>query len=163
MVTIFDRDTLLDLTVNAIPLGIILFFAVGYLIFDPFGNLDLFGKLIMIGLHVVPFVGLLVLTYVSGKAISGDEKESEVYYQGQAAVEDAPTREEAEADLFGEEQVGGGPPRHEGDASTTGEASHADGRAGATEEADEAETTEAAGEEEADDEARRTTRTDGRQ
>ena len=113
MATIFDRDTLLDLTVNVIPLGIILFFAVGYLIFNPFGNLDFFGKLIMIGLHAVPFLGLLLLTYVSGKVIAGDEERSEVYFQGQAAVEDAPTREEAEADLYTDEQAGEGPPEHE--------------------------------------------------
>ena len=103
MATIFDRDTLLDLTVNVIPLGIILFFGVGYLIFNPWRELDLFGDLIMIGLHAVPFIGLAILTYVSGKAIAGDEKRSEVYYQGQAAVEDSRTREEVEAELHGEE------------------------------------------------------------
>lgn len=102
MATIFDRDTLLDLTVNVIPLGIILFFGVGYLIFDPWSELGLLGKLIMIGLHVVPFVGLAILTYVSGKAIAGDEKRSEVYYQGQATLEDSRTKEEAEAELHGE-------------------------------------------------------------
>lgn len=124
MATIFDRETLLDLTVNAVPLGIILFFAVGYLVFDPFGNLGFFGELIMIGLHVVPFIGLLILTYVSGKAIAGDEARSEVYYQGQAAVEDAPTREEAEADLYADEQEGEGPPEHEGHEGHEGHEEH---------------------------------------
>lgn len=103
MTTIFERDTLLDLTVNFIPLGIILFFGVGYLIFNPWRELGLFGDLIMIGLHAVPFIGLAILTYVSGKAIAGDEQRSEVYYQGQAAVEDSRTREEVEAELHGEE------------------------------------------------------------
>lgn len=96
MATIFDRETLLDLTVNVVPLGIILIFGVGYLIFNPWADDGLFGNLLMIGLHVVPFVALAVLTYVSGKAIAGDEQRSSVFFQGQATLEDAQERHEAE-------------------------------------------------------------------
>ncbi|WP_224332335.1 DUF6684 family protein [Haloprofundus halobius] len=82
---IFDRETLLDLTVNIIPLFIILFFVVLFLLVQPWGG-DLFPTAIMVGLHVVPFVGLAILTYFSGKAIAGAEKSSTVYYPGQAGM-----------------------------------------------------------------------------
>ncbi|WP_224269706.1 DUF6684 family protein [Haloprofundus salinisoli] len=85
---IFDRETMLDLTVNIIPLFIILFFVVLFLLIQPWGG-DLFPTAIMIGLHVVPFVGLVILTYFSGKAIAGAEKSSTVYYPGQAGMSGA--------------------------------------------------------------------------
>ncbi|WP_224447321.1 DUF6684 family protein [Haloprofundus salilacus] len=95
---IFDRETLLDLTVNMIPLFIILFFVVLFLLYQPWGG-DLFPTAIMVGLHVVPFVGLAILTYVSGKAIAGAEKSSTVYYPGQAGMSGAEmTHGESEAD-----------------------------------------------------------------
>lgn len=87
---IFDKDTILDLTVNIIPLGIILFFIVYLLVFDPWTIGD--DPLIMVvtlGLHVVPFVSLAILTYFSGKAIAGSEKEGEVYLAGRASVSSA--------------------------------------------------------------------------
>lgn len=87
---IFDRETLLDLTVNFVPLGILLFFTVYILLVDPWSMGD--DPLIMVvtlGLHVVPFVALAILTYFSGKAIAGSEKESDVYLAGRASVTDA--------------------------------------------------------------------------
>lgn len=68
----FDRETLLDLAVNVIPMGIILFFAVLILVFDPFGS-DVVAVLLAELLHVVPFVVLVVVTYVSGKIIAEAE------------------------------------------------------------------------------------------
>lgn len=97
MAEIFDRETVLDLTVNMIPLGIILFFTGLFVFANPFAGLDRLGFLIMLGLHVMPFVGLALLTYVSGKAIGGDEERSAVFFQGQATMDNAPTREEARA------------------------------------------------------------------
>jgi len=73
---VFDRETLLDLTVNVIPLFIILFFLAVFVLVQPFPP-DLFSFVIMIGLHVVPFVSLALLTYYSGKAISRSEAEME--------------------------------------------------------------------------------------
>lgn len=102
MAEIFDRDTLLDLTVNVIPLGIILFFVVAFVLIDPFGGLDFYGRVLQMGLLVFPFVALAILTYISGKAIAGDEKRSEVFFQGQATMEDAETRHEAEAEIEAE-------------------------------------------------------------
>jgi hypothetical protein len=74
--TVFDRETLLDLTVNIIPLGILLFFVVLYTVYTPFGW-DPVITTLMYGLHVVPFVGLAVLTYFAGRAISRAEGEAE--------------------------------------------------------------------------------------
>lgn len=68
----FDRETLLDLVVNAIPLVIILFFMIFFAVvqqwpFDPF--LFVLNQ----GLLLVPFVLLALLTYVAGQAISRDQ------------------------------------------------------------------------------------------
>lgn len=85
---LFDRDTLLDLVVNFIPLGIILFFIGMYLFRQPWG-FDLGISGIMLALLVVPFLALGVLTYVSAVAIAGDERDKPVYAQGQAGLEGA--------------------------------------------------------------------------
>ncbi|WP_254425856.1 DUF6684 family protein [Haloprofundus sp. MHR1] len=82
---VFDRETLLDLTVNIIPLFILLFFVVLFLLVQPWGG-DLFPTAIMVGLHAVPFVLLAILTYFSGKAVASAEKSSTVYYPGQAGM-----------------------------------------------------------------------------
>jgi hypothetical protein len=74
--TPFDRETLLDLVVNAIPLGIMLFFIAVFLLVNPFGS-DPVGTAIQITIVGVTFLALFVLTYVSGKAISESEKELE--------------------------------------------------------------------------------------
>lgn len=68
----FTRDTLLDLTVNVVPLGIILFFIVLFLVVTPWGW-DPFPVLVSHGLLVIPFVSLALLTYVAGRVIQRDE------------------------------------------------------------------------------------------
>ncbi|WP_228546223.1 DUF6684 family protein [Halegenticoccus tardaugens] len=84
-VKIFDKETLLDLTVNIIPLFIIGFFLGLFLLYQAWGWNTL-PSVLMIGLHVVPFVALALLTYLSGKAIAGSEKTDDVFHQGQALV-----------------------------------------------------------------------------
>ena len=109
MAEIFDRDTLLDLTVNVIPLVILLFFVAAFVLVDPFGGLDFYGRVLQMGLLAFPFVALAILTYVSGKAIAGDEKRSAVFFQGQATLEGAPEKHEVEeaieAEATGEADV----------------------------------------------------------
>jgi len=73
---IFDRETLLDLTVNFIPLGIILFFVVLFALFRPFG-VDIVATVIMMGLLIIPFAALAVLTYFAGKVITEAERRGE--------------------------------------------------------------------------------------
>jgi hypothetical protein len=73
---IFDRETMLDLTVNIIPLGIILFFIALFLVFRPFGT-DLVATVISMGLLVIPFAALAILTYFAGKVITEAERGGE--------------------------------------------------------------------------------------
>ena len=91
---VFDRDTLLDLTVNFIPLFIILFFIVGYAVFNPF-QLGSVGRILQYTLLVAPFVLLAILTYLSGKAIASAEMSDPVYMPGAATVDGAEPMEEA--------------------------------------------------------------------
>lgn len=74
--TVFDRETLLDLTVNVIPLAMMAFFLVLFLAVNPFAT-DAFGLALQVGLIVAPFVLLAILTYYSGKAIATAEREAE--------------------------------------------------------------------------------------
>ena len=71
---LFDRETLLDLTVNAIPLAILLFFIVAFAVVAPWGTDPLVSGL-QFAIISVTAVLLVILTYVSGKAISKAEKE----------------------------------------------------------------------------------------
>lgn len=93
---VFDRDTLLDLVVNFIPLFIILFFIVGYAVYTPFG-IDSVPTTLQYALLIAPFVLLSILTYLSGKAIATAEKTAPVYLPGGATVDGAePIEEEHE-------------------------------------------------------------------
>ena len=68
-----NMDTLLDVTVNLIPMGILLFFIVLTTLFRPWG-LDSSTFVLMHFLTVFPFVLLALLTYVSARAIAGAEQ-----------------------------------------------------------------------------------------
>jgi hypothetical protein len=89
---IFDRETLLDLVVNGVPLFILLFFAVGFAVVNPFGFNPLASGL-QLALVVVPFVLLALLTYFSARAIAGDERTQAVYLPGQTTPPEAEPRE----------------------------------------------------------------------
>lgn len=67
-----DRETMLDLLVNIVPLAIIVFFAILFLVVEPWGT-DLFIQAISLGLLVVPFLVLALVSYVSGSAVARDE------------------------------------------------------------------------------------------
>jgi hypothetical protein len=126
---IFDRDTLLDLTVNIIPLVIIAFFVVAFVLVNPWG-VDPLASGIQFALLIAPFVLLAVLTYISGKAIAGDEKRAPVFVPGQATVRGA---KPLEGHGHGDEAEG--EDDHEGEAAGTPDgddrgASGNDGEAG---------------------------------
>jgi hypothetical protein len=74
--SVFDRETLLDLSVNIIPLGIMAFFVILFALASSF-KFDPVIVTIQMGLIIFPFVGLAVLTYYSGRAIAKDEKKIE--------------------------------------------------------------------------------------
>ncbi|WP_435152930.1 DUF6684 family protein [Haladaptatus sp. DFWS20] len=66
---VFDRETLLDITVNVVPLGIMAFFFVLFLAFSPWSSGSSLVGLISLGLVVVPFIGLALLTYLAAREI----------------------------------------------------------------------------------------------
>lgn len=92
---IFDRDTLLDLTVNMVPLFIMAFFIIAFAVIAPFG-IDPLASSLQFGLLAVPFVLLAILTYFAGRAVAGSEMTGELYLPGQAGVEGAEPLEEGE-------------------------------------------------------------------
>jgi membrane protein implicated in regulation of membrane protease activity len=107
---VFDRETMLDLSVNVIPLFIILFFVVVFVVIAPFGY-SLVATAIQMALLIVPFIALAVLTYYSGKAISESEAELEAR-ENELAEGDAETSavegddgEAPEAELEGTESA----------------------------------------------------------
>jgi hypothetical protein len=85
---IFDRETLLDLVVNGVPLFILLFFTVGFILVNPFG-FDPLAVGIQHALILVPFVLLAALTYFAARAIAGDERTKPVYPPGQTTPPEA--------------------------------------------------------------------------
>lgn len=122
---IFDRETMLDLLVNIIPLFILGFFIVVFAAVSPFG-IDPLASSIQFGLIAIPFVLLAVLTYFAGRAVAGSENSGPVYLPGQASVRGAePLEVPGEAD---ETEL-------DGDDSTTA-AAELDGNDAATEESD---------------------------
>lgn len=69
---LFDRETLLDISVNLIPLGIILFFIVTYTVVGDYPSAPII-TVVQMSIMGLTAIGLLVLTYYSGKAIAGAE------------------------------------------------------------------------------------------
>ncbi|RRJ28963.1 DUF6684 family protein [Halocatena pleomorpha] len=68
-----EWQTILDITVNIIPLVILVFFFVLFAVYDPYlGNPFMLG--ISLFLLVVPFVLLAFVTYAAGRTLERDEK-----------------------------------------------------------------------------------------
>ncbi|MCG1002415.1 MULTISPECIES: DUF6684 family protein [Halobacterium] len=73
--SIFDTDTLLDLTVNIVPLAILAFFFVGFVAVNPWGSGFTLERVIQFILVGWMLVALTILTYVAAKRIeTGDEE-----------------------------------------------------------------------------------------
>jgi hypothetical protein len=119
---IFDRETLLDLVVNAVPLFIMAFFVAAFAVFAPFG-FDPLASGLQFALVIVPFLLLLVLTYFSARAIAGAELAGPTFLPGQTTPPEA-------------EPLGG----HGGETAAEGDEGEA---GGADDEADEADADEA--------------------
>ncbi|WP_276272385.1 DUF6684 family protein [Haloarcula litorea] len=84
----FERDTLLDLTVNVIPLGIILFFVAAFAVVPAFGFDPVFSGL-QFALMLSMFLLLAVLTYYAGRAVENAEKRQESTEEASAVEEPA--------------------------------------------------------------------------
>lgn len=65
---VFDKETLLDATVNFIPLGMILFFIGLFALLSPWQP-DMLTSVVSWGLLVTPFVLLALLTYLTMRVI----------------------------------------------------------------------------------------------
>lgn len=65
---VFEKETLLDISVNLIPLAIIALFVLLGIFFDPWYPSTVV-KVIFFGLHLVPFVSLAIVTYVAARHI----------------------------------------------------------------------------------------------
>jgi len=70
---LFDRDAILDLSVNIIPLGILVFFFGLYIFASPW-DFDPVFSTIQFSIMGLILIALLVLTYLSGKAVERDER-----------------------------------------------------------------------------------------
>lgn len=102
---VFDKETLLDLLVNGVPLFILLFFIGVFLALPAFGLGGLATGL-QFAIVVLSFVALAVLTYLTGKAVSTAEKTGTVYMPGQATVRGSKPLEEREEALESDESAG---------------------------------------------------------
>lgn len=67
-----DRETLLDITVNLIPMGILFFFFLLYVVISPW-EFDPLMFTLQHFLTLFPFLLLAILTYFSAKVIARDE------------------------------------------------------------------------------------------
>ena len=64
--SVWNRETLLDITVNVVPLFILGFFIALFLLTSPWGSQP-FYEAISIGLTLIPLVLLGLLTYIAAK------------------------------------------------------------------------------------------------
>lgn len=126
---VFNRETLLDLVVNGVPLFILLFFTVLFFALPEFGLAGIEAWL-HIGIVAVSFISLVILSYVAAVAIVRAEESGPVYLPGQANVEGSKPLEEREEGLERDERA------LEHDEEPAGELTDADERErGATERA----------------------------
>lgn len=72
MIGSLERETVLDITVNVVPLGILLFFTVLHVVVRPWGS-DPFPLAVTAFLTLFPLLLLAILTYVSGLVVQRDE------------------------------------------------------------------------------------------
>ncbi|MFC5970939.1 DUF6684 family protein [Halomarina salina] len=104
--TDIDRETLLDITVNLIPMGILVFFVVLFLVFTPFPP-NLFIAGVSHFLTIFPLVLLALLTYVAAKVIARDEKKLEERSNEGQGLEARSTAGEEQAPATGGEGQSG--------------------------------------------------------
>lgn len=85
--SVFDRETLLDLTVNIVPLAIMAFFFVVFTAMNPWGSGLSLERVLQFGIVGFTFAALAVLTYFAAKAIEGTEGEHEHETEAEAEHE----------------------------------------------------------------------------
>ena len=90
----FDRETLLDLTVNVIPLGMLLFFIVLFAVTT--AGTNGIARAISQALLVVPFIVLAGTTYLTGRIIA--ESQTSGHSETATAIAAFATGERPDAD-----------------------------------------------------------------
>lgn len=129
---VFDRETMLDLLVNVIPLGILIFFIALFVVDNSFGGNPIYTYL-QFGIVVVTFGLLLVLTYFSGRAIATDEERTEgtiwgelppggVPADGEPSQEGLPSADGEEADDDAADAAASGDDAEDVDTADDGDA-----------------------------------------
>jgi hypothetical protein len=82
----FDRETALDLVVNAVPLGMLVGFVLMFVLDTPYG-IDPVPTAIQLTLVLVPLGALVVLSYHAAKAVEAAEAEAEADTEAAAEAE----------------------------------------------------------------------------
>lgn len=82
--SVFDTDTLLDLTVNIVPLAILGFFFAVFVALNPWGSGVTLERVLQFILVGWMFVGLAILTYLAANAIESSEHDVEEHGLGDA-------------------------------------------------------------------------------
>lgn len=91
--TVFDKDTLLDLTVNIVPLAIMAFFFAVFIVTNPWGDGVSLERVIQFVIIATMFVGLSILTYFAAVRIEGGDDHEEAH-----AVETAESASDEDVD-----------------------------------------------------------------
>ncbi|GGN19384.1 DUF6684 family protein [Halarchaeum nitratireducens] len=71
--SVFEKEVLLDIAVNIIPLAVIVVFAAVFLVVNPWANDTTFSRVLQYALLVLPFIGLSILTYAAARRIEVEE------------------------------------------------------------------------------------------
>lgn len=122
---VFTKDTMLDLVVNIIPLGILAFFIGMFALWGPYSWDPLYSTL-MLGIIAVAGILLTVLTYFSAIAIEGDANERAA---AERAAEEAGATERASANGEVEAAASGADSTDEPAADAADSAEPAEGEA----------------------------------
>lgn len=70
--SLFNRRTLLDILVNAVPIGILLFFTVLFLVYGSYPSNPLV-TVVQVALILIPVIVVILITYYAAKAVTRDE------------------------------------------------------------------------------------------
>ena len=65
---VFEKETLLDISVNIIPIIILIVFTGMVLLTEPW-EFDITIEIIALGLHLIPIVSLAFVTYIAARII----------------------------------------------------------------------------------------------
>lgn len=87
MERIWTREHVLNVTVNLVPMFIVVFFAALFLLYQPWEQ-NLFMTAVSMGLHAMPFITMVLITYFAAKHVElGGEEIGEGAHAGEEGSE----------------------------------------------------------------------------